>query len=160
MTDPLIRKIIDTDLIPTDTLLDQHQSPAFEVGSEQEERGLLVKRYRRLGTESLEPHFWDASLSDSLQQYCLVRAVADEHQLPVGVERGQPFPDVNDAVHPLVLVVHATDVEYLFLLGGMGIINQETFLLNLKRTGYSGIGFACGGFISQISMKKGRYYPE
>lgn len=48
--------------------------------------------------------------------------------------------------------------DYVFV--GMGIITQETFLLNLKRAGYEGIGFAVGGFISQTGMKKGRYYPE
>lgn len=48
--------------------------------------------------------------------------------------------------------------NYIFV--GMGIVAQETFLLNLKYSGYEGIGFACGGFISQTSMKKGRYYPE
>lgn len=55
---------------------------------------------------------------------------------------------------------HLTNLNPDYVLVGMGIINQETFLLNLKKSGYNGIGFTCGGFISQTSMKKGRYYPE
>lgn len=46
-----------------------------------------------------------------------------------------------------------------FIIAGMGIPVQEQFLLHLKTSGYKGIGFSCGGFISQLSMKGIRYYP-
>lgn len=47
-----------------------------------------------------------------------------------------------------------------YVIVGMGIPLQETFLLQLKDCGYRGIGFTCGGFISQTSMKGIAYYPQ
>ena len=47
-----------------------------------------------------------------------------------------------------------------FVIVGMGIIKQETFLLNLKSKGYSGIGFTCGGFLHQTSKNIIMYYPR
>lgn len=46
-----------------------------------------------------------------------------------------------------------------FTIAGMGTPLQERFLLQLKESGYKGIGFTCGGFISQLSMKGIKYYP-
>lgn len=48
-----------------------------------------------------------------------------------------------------------------FLIVGMGIINQEKFLIDIKNKGFNGIGFTCGGFISQTSKCKIKadYYP-
>ena len=48
-----------------------------------------------------------------------------------------------------------------FLIVGMGAIKQEEFLLRTKEVGYKGIGFTCGGFISQTAMmsKEMNYYP-
>lgn len=46
---------------------------------------------------------------------------------------------------------------------GMGANLQEKFLLDLKINGFKGIGFTCGGFISQIAQKYTKntitYYP-
>lgn len=46
-----------------------------------------------------------------------------------------------------------------FLIVGMGAIKQEEFLLNARQAGFRGIGFTCGGFISQIAQKRIDYYP-
>lgn len=49
-----------------------------------------------------------------------------------------------------------------FLIVGMGIIYQEQFLVEIKNKGFQGIGFTCGGFISQ-TVKEGNkidYYPK
>lgn len=46
-----------------------------------------------------------------------------------------------------------------YVIAGMGIPLQERFLLRLKDCGYKGIGFTCGGFIAQLSMKGIAYYP-
>jgi len=40
-----------------------------------------------------------------------------------------------------------------FLIIGMGAIKQERFLLEAKQQGFRGIGFTCGGFISQTASK-------
>jgi len=47
-----------------------------------------------------------------------------------------------------------------YVIAGMGAPLQEKFLLQLKNCGYKGIGFTCGGFISQLSMKGVEYYPQ
>ena len=46
-----------------------------------------------------------------------------------------------------------------YLIVGMGVIKQEEFLLRVKEAGYHGIGFTCGGFISQIAQNNIDYYP-
>lgn len=46
-----------------------------------------------------------------------------------------------------------------YLIVGMGVIKQEEFLLRAKEAGYQGIGFTCGGFISQIAQNNIDYYP-
>lgn len=47
-----------------------------------------------------------------------------------------------------------------FVVCGMGIVRQEAFLDNLKQSGFGGIAFTCGGFISQTSKAKITYYPK
>lgn len=47
-----------------------------------------------------------------------------------------------------------------FVIAGMGTPLQERFLLRLKEGGYRGIGFTCGGFLSQLSLKGIHYYPR
>ena len=47
-----------------------------------------------------------------------------------------------------------------FMICGMGAVKQEQFLMRLKATGYKGIAFTCGGFISQTSKCNFRYYPH
>ena len=46
-----------------------------------------------------------------------------------------------------------------FLIVGMGSPLQEDYLINLKHSGWKGRGFACGGFLHQVS-KKADYYPN
>ena len=41
----------------------------------------------------------------------------------------------------------------------MGAVMQEKFLLKVKRLGYTGIGFTCGGFIHQTARGEAGYYP-
>lgn len=47
-----------------------------------------------------------------------------------------------------------------YVIAGMGTPLQEKFLRQLKDYGYKGIGFTCGGFITQLSMKGIAYYPS
>lgn len=46
------------------------------------------------------------------------------------------------------------------VIAGMGAINQERFLSQLKQHGWSGEGYTCGGFIHQTAKKGHRYYPN
>lgn len=49
-----------------------------------------------------------------------------------------------------------------YLIVGMGAVKQEEFLLKAKKTGFEGIGFTCGGFITQTAnYAEGiDYFPE
>jgi len=47
-----------------------------------------------------------------------------------------------------------------FVLVGMGAPNQEAFLTQLKRSGWNGLGFTCGGFMHQTASKGSEYYPR
>ena len=47
-----------------------------------------------------------------------------------------------------------------FLIVGMGALMQEKFLLKVKKMGYQGIGFTCGGFVHQTAMNRMHYYPN
>jgi len=51
------------------------------------------------------------------------------------------------------------DINPDYVIAGMGTPEQEVFLLKLQESGFKGIGFTCGGFISQLSMKGIAYYP-
>lgn len=46
------------------------------------------------------------------------------------------------------------------LVVGMGILNQEEFLLEAKKSGFNGLGFSCGGFLHQYMMRGSQYYPK
>lgn len=43
---------------------------------------------------------------------------------------------------------------------GMGAGIQEKFLIDLKKAGWSGCGFTCGGFIHQTAKAGIQYYPQ
>lgn len=55
---------------------------------------------------------------------------------------------------------HIIEVNPDFVIVGMGILMQERFLLKVKKAGFKGIGFTCGGFIHQTARNEIDYYPE
>lgn len=47
-----------------------------------------------------------------------------------------------------------------YVIVGMGAVVQDRFLVDLKKAGFKGIGFSCGGFFSQMAQKESiDYYP-
>ena len=46
-----------------------------------------------------------------------------------------------------------------YVIAGMGSVLQEEFLVELKDSGYGGIGITCGAFISQTGRGSLDYYP-
>lgn len=55
---------------------------------------------------------------------------------------------------------HIMELNPDFLIVGMGALMQEQFLLKVKKLGYRGIGFTCGGFIHQTAENQMYYYPK
>lgn len=49
--------------------------------------------------------------------------------------------------------------RYAAIICGMGAPKQEEYLIELRDTGWSGIGFTCGGFLDQI-VDRVDYYPN
>ena len=45
------------------------------------------------------------------------------------------------------------------VIAGMGAIVQEKFLFRLVERGWIGLGFTCGGYLDQLSIKGTNYYP-
>lgn len=62
--------------------------------------------------------------------------------------------DMDDAISKIL------ELSPDYLIVGMGIVKQETFLLRTKNAGFKGIGFSCGGFIHQTSKNLINYYPN
>ena len=52
------------------------------------------------------------------------------------------------------------DLQPDYVIVGMGAIVQDLFLMDLKKAGFKGIGFSCGGFFSQIAKNENvDFYP-
>lgn len=78
-------------------------------------------------------------------------------KLSIVYYRNGYFDNENDKIIAArKIVMMAPD----YLIVGMGIIKQEDFLLKVKKTGFQGIGFTCGGFIHQVATDKVEYYPK
>jgi exopolysaccharide biosynthesis WecB/TagA/CpsF family protein len=52
------------------------------------------------------------------------------------------------ALNPQVVVV------------GMGTPLQEELIIDLRASGWGGVGYTCGGFLHQTASRGGRYYPS
>lgn len=75
----------------------------------------------------------------------------------VGTRNG--YFDDNQAVESEIQKIISINPD--FVICGMGALKQELFLMRLKKTGYKGIAFTCGGFISQTSKQNDIvYYPK
>lgn len=74
----------------------------------------------------------------------------------VGYRNG--YFSLEDEMHEEYEKILRLNPDYVIV--GMGTPLQEYFLLQLKKSGYRGIGFTCGGFFSQLSMKGINYYPK
>lgn len=47
-----------------------------------------------------------------------------------------------------------------YVIVGMGAVVQDLFLIDLKRAGFEGVGFSCGGFFHQIAKNRNlSFYP-
>lgn len=48
-----------------------------------------------------------------------------------------------------------------FVVVGMGSVVQDLYLMDLKKAGFKGIGFSCGGFFHQIAQNgSSEFYPS
>ena len=89
----------------------------------------------------------------SKQEYVerAVKTLTEKYpKLSIIYYRNGYFDNENDKIIAArKIVMMAPD----YLIIGMGIIKQEDFLLKVKKTGFQGIGFTCGGFIHEYNLR-------
>lgn len=78
-------------------------------------------------------------------------------QLMISGYRNGFFSDLEEQDNAIDEIIHQNPD---FLIVGMGAVKQEEFLLRAKQNGFNGIGFTCGGFITQIAENRIDYYPS
>ena len=129
--------------------------------------GMTIQR-RSFDMTSLAPllfnyaqdHGKSIAIVASKQEYVerAVKTLTEKYpKLSIIYYRNGYFDNENDKIIAArKIVMMAPD----YLIVGMGIIKQEDFLLKVKKTGFQGIGFTCGGFIHQVAADKVEYYPK
>lgn len=139
--------------------------------------GLLVKAIRMLYGKRVQRRSFDmTSMAPLLFEYAVkhnksIAIVATKQELlerAVSIFRAA-YPRINISYYRNGYFSDKEDMEQEarkitalnpdFLIVGMGVIMQEDFLLRVKRSGYQGVGFTCGGFIHQTAQDKKDYYP-
>lgn len=140
--------------------------------------GLLVKAIKNVYGKDVKRWSFDmGSMAPRLFQYAvennksiaIVATKQDVVELAVSILK-EMYPSINICYFRNGFFGNEKDMEEEakkisdlapdFLIVGMGIINQEKFLLKVKNAGFQGVGFTCGGFIHQTAQNAGQYYPE
>lgn len=133
----------------------------------------VFKFFKVIGTERLSPDFSSYFLDlfteaeSSKAPMYFVGTTADNLQLALE-NFGRKFPKLT-IVGSHCGFMNADEMSQLFdeillknpeiVIVGMGVIHQENFLVELKKAGWKGRGYACGGFLHQSALKP-VYYPE
>ncbi len=129
--------------------------------------GKIVKR-RSFDMTSLAPLLFNYALTQNKTIY-IVASKQEQVERAVEMIKGR-YKGINiigcrngyfsDEREQIQEAKHITELDPDFVIVGMGIILQEKFLLHVKKAGYKGIGFTCGGFIHQMASNQIDYYPE
>lgn len=127
--------------------------------------GVKTKRYS-FDMTSVAPHLYNHCIKNGKSIYFLgskqeqveraVKVFQENYpQLNIAGYRNGYFnnEEEKEAVRKEILALNPD-----FIVVGMGTPYQEDFLLDLKKYGYRGTGFTCGGFLHQTS-KGIDYYP-
>ncbi len=128
-----------------------------------------IKR-RSFDMTSVAPTLFNYSIENNKSIY-VVGSMEDEIQVTIGIlknnypkleiigYRSGYFDGQKDKEEEYDKIISANPD---FLIVGMGILHQERFLVEIKDRGYKGIGFTCGGFISQTAKGDNKidYYPQ
>lgn len=102
------------------------------------------KTFYIVGTEQ---HLLEKAIENIIAEYPKIRIIGSRN----GFFKGDD--ETNETINQIV----ALKPDYLVV--GMGTPLQDEFLVKVKESGWSGVGFTCGGFIHQASIKL-NYYPE
>lgn len=141
---------------------------------------LVVKAIKTFYHKSIEKREFDiSSMARDLFSYAvenqksiyIIASKQDEIEKAVGkIKNGYPnlkitgfksgyFKDSQEECSAISKVISLSP-DYLIV--GMGAVKQEEFLLKAKNMGFNGIGFTCGGFMTQTAnYAEGiNYFPK
>jgi N-acetylglucosaminyldiphosphoundecaprenol N-acetyl-beta-D-mannosaminyltransferase len=85
-----------------------------------------------------------------------VKNIESRHSINVNYYRNGFFTSTEEREECFAKVIKD---KIDLVVCGMGTPYQENFLIQLKRKGWNGYGFTCGGYLHQIA-KKENYYPS
>lgn len=86
-----------------------------------------------------------------------VEVIRNKHRgLEIAGSRHGYFNSVDQRLR---FIHDVRDVNPDVVVAGLGTRLQEDLLLDLRASGWDGVGISCGGFFHQIAMKGGEYYP-
>ncbi|PWK77731.1 N-acetylglucosaminyldiphosphoundecaprenol N-acetyl-beta-D-mannosaminyltransferase [Mucilaginibacter oryzae] len=84
-----------------------------------------------------------------------VKVIESKYNIKISYYRDGYFSTDQDRADCLKQII---DSQIDIFICGMGTPLQELFLIDLKKIGWSGYAFTCGGYLHQIARKE-NYYP-
>ena len=130
---------------------------------------LVVKAIKTFYHKSVEKREFDmSSMAKDLFNYAvdndksvyIIASKQDEIEKAVGKIKNE-YPNLRiigfrsgyfkDAQEENTAISKVISSSPDYLIVGMGAVKQEEFLLKAKKSGFEGIGFTCGGFITQTA---------
>ncbi|MFS0489346.1 WecB/TagA/CpsF family glycosyltransferase [Leadbetterella byssophila] len=133
---------------------------------------VIFRLFRLRNVERLSPDFSSyflelfESASENNDKIYLIGTEADKVMIAAGNFK-KKFKELNivgfhsgffSSFQEKTLIENIKESGANIVIVGMGVGKQETFLGNLKKEGWEGRGYACGGFLHQ-SAEKAVYYP-
>lgn len=137
---------------------------------------LMVRLLKWLGLSNITRNSFDmTSLApiifqntiDSKGTICFVGSKAEEIEASM-VVIGKAYPELNivyfrdgyfSSSERAIELKKILSLSPDMVIAGLGTPRQEEFLIDLKRLGWAGTGFTCGGFLHQTASSGLEYYP-
>jgi N-acetylglucosaminyldiphosphoundecaprenol N-acetyl-beta-D-mannosaminyltransferase len=114
-------------------------------------------------TTSLAPKVFREAIDKNLSIVLIGGLDGVAEQARVRLEAAYPglrIIKVFDGYHLTAAVDAIVELAPDIVIAGMGVLVQEEFLLLLSESGWSGLGFTCGGYLDQVASSGMNYYPE
>ncbi len=77
-------------------------------------------------------------------------------KIQIGYQRNGYLSTIKEIDQCIEIIIKN---NFKYVLVGMGIPNQEIFIVKLKQSGFEGVAITCGGFFHQTAKRK-NYYHE
>lgn len=129
-------------------------------------RLLGIKGISRISFDStsLAPRIFRACVDNSLSLFFIGGSEGIAHQAACVIRDSYPDIQIVGTAtgyirDPQLVVDEIKASGASVVICGMGAPRQETFLLTLKRSGWKGFAFTCGGYFDQLSNGF-NYYPR